>query len=170
MKRRPLAIGGVLMVVLLVVAVALAGVAMAAQTTEGPEQPVAFPHSTHAVALGISCTYCHSGAETGNPVVPSTEQCLFCHVSIKTSSPEIQKLVNSYRTNTPIDWVRVHRQPDHVGFVHSPHINAGVDCATCHGNVAEMTKVKQVRLLGMGDCVNCHRQNGAPVDCATCHQ
>ena len=32
-----------------------------------------------------------------------------------------------------------------------------------------MVKVEQVRPLKMGDCVNCHRDNGAPTDCTTCH-
>ncbi|MQF85604.1 MAG: cytochrome c3, partial [SAR202 cluster bacterium] len=27
----------------------------------------------------------------------------------------------------------------------------------------------QVEPLKMGQCVNCHRKNGAPTDCAACH-
>lgn len=42
-------------------------------------------------------------------------------------------------------------------------------CSTCHGDVAAMDKVKQVEPLKMGQCVNCHRDNGAPTDCAVCH-
>ena len=42
-------------------------------------------------------------------------------------------------------------------------------CSTCHGAVAEMTKVKQVRSLKMGDCVDCHREYNAQTDCAICH-
>lgn len=42
-------------------------------------------------------------------------------------------------------------------------------CSTCHGDIATMTKVKQVEALKMGQCVNCHRDNGAPTDCITCH-
>ena len=42
-------------------------------------------------------------------------------------------------------------------------------CSTCHGDVASMEKVKQVEPLKMGQCVNCHRDNGAPTDCAVCH-
>jgi hypothetical protein len=42
-------------------------------------------------------------------------------------------------------------------------------CSICHGKVREMTKVKQVRDLKMGDCVDCHRDLNAPTDCTTCH-
>ena len=42
-------------------------------------------------------------------------------------------------------------------------------CAVCHGDVGSMSKVKQVRPLKMGDCVNCHRDNNAPAECAVCH-
>lgn len=43
-------------------------------------------------------------------------------------------------------------------------------CATCHGDVMFMSKIRQVRTLSMGWCVSCHRENGASIDCLTCHQ
>lgn len=46
---------------------------------------------------------------------------------------------------------------------------ASLVCSTCHGDVANMPQVKQVQPLKMGQCVNCHRDNGAPTDCAVCH-
>jgi len=48
-------------------------------------------------------------------------------------------------------------------------VDAAQTCSTCHGQVEKMSKVKQVRALKMGDCVDCHRQNNAPTDCAICH-
>jgi len=79
----------------------------------------------------------------------------------------------------PIPWVRVHDLPDFVYFDHRAHVNAGVDCQRCHGEVQTMERVRQVESLNMGWCVNCHRQVNeqgvkgqpvhAPLDCATCH-
>lgn len=61
--------------------------------------------------------------------------------------------------NKPIEWVRIHNLPDHVYFNHAQHVTIGkVKCETCHGEVAEMDKVKQHAPLSMGWCVNCHRQ------------
>ena len=159
---------------------------------EGPTQPIAFPHTVHVQDAGLDCQFCHRTVSTEEAAgIPAVQQCLFCHDLGRidgssfdangnkvpgTESPEIAKIRNAFYGNpdtgdgpAPIDWVRVHRMPDHVQFVHSPHIQAGFSCSTCHGDVASMVKVKQVQDLKMNQCVDCHRQNNAPTDCATCH-
>jgi hypothetical protein len=85
--------------------------------------------------------------------------------------------------------------PDYVQFPHMRHVNAGVTCQSCHGQVQNMARVYQASSLNMGWCVNCHvngynaaeghRLAGAPdsvvraaaavparkarYDCAICH-
>ena len=68
-------------------------------------------------------------------------------------------------------WQRVYGYTNqvHVRFNHAPHIRANVDCATCHGNVAQQTVAERNVDLNMGFCVNCHRQKQASNDCLTCH-
>ena len=140
-----------------------------------PAQPISFPHSVHATGLQLDCTYCHRGASTGpNAWVPSIEVCMGCHGSItgaagRPGAAEIAKVRAAWEQQQTIEWVRVHQVPDHVRFTHEAHIQRGFDCATCHGNVAQMTVVSQVRSLRMGDCVECHRQNGGTTDCFKCH-
>ena len=108
---------------------------------------------------------------------------MFCHKQITGTSDkakvEIGKLRDISDSGQPINWKRVHRLPDHVEFVHDAHIRYfsekdGVStsevCSTCHGDVASMLKVKQVRALKMGDCVDCQREYSAPTDCTTCHR
>ncbi|MEE2701359.1 MAG: cytochrome c3 family protein [Chloroflexota bacterium] len=146
---------------------------------DGPEQPIAFPHTVHAGAvedggIGLSCTFCHRNVDKGAAAtVPSVQQCMFCHSQVVGTSTnaqaEIQKLRTAAEHNEPVAWIRVHRVPDHVQFVHDAHIRAGFTCSTCHGDVAKMTKVKQVRALKMGDCVDCHRENNGPTNCSVCH-
>lgn len=59
----------------------------------------------------------------------------------------------------PIEWVRVHNLPDHAYFNHAQHVAIGqVDCQKCHGPVQEMDIVYQYSTLGMGWCINCHRE------------
>jgi hypothetical protein len=141
-----------------------------AQPRPPPEQPIAFDHRLHAVALGIDCAFCHRAAATGPTAgMPSVEQCMFCHQSIGQGQPEMEKLRTAWIAGDPIDWQRVDRLPDHVRFDHSAHVQAGVACATCHGDVGQMKEVVQVRPLDMADCVDCHRQSDASTDCATCH-
>ncbi len=138
-----------------------------------PAQPIPFSHALHAGTRKIQCIYCHSNVEKSalaNP--PSVAVCMNCHRVVKTESPWIQKLTEAYDSNKPIQWVNVHVLPDFVYFNHQRHIQRGVSCETCHGNVAAMEVVQQVSPFTMGWCVNCHRQpeNQAPLDCNTCHR
>lgn len=59
----------------------------------------------------------------------------------------------------PIEWVRIHNLADHAYFNHSQHVAVGqVACQKCHGKVEEMDVVYQYSTLGMGWCINCHRE------------
>jgi len=152
--------------------------------SEGPDQPIAFPHTVHVQDMAIDCTFCHRNVTTGAAAtIPSVALCMTCHRVMGGDLPEVEKLreiagFGGETTGAPINWVRVHRVPDHVHFVHEAHIRfftakngvvAAETCSICHGDVGSMVRVKQVRSLKMGDCVNCHRDNDAPTDCTTCH-
>ena len=56
----------------------------------------------------------------------------------------------------PIPWIRIHKLPEYVHFPHTRHINAGVTCQTCHGQIQKMDQVRQFASLNMGWCVSCH--------------
>ncbi len=59
----------------------------------------------------------------------------------------------------PIEWTRIHNLPDHVYFNHAQHVSIGqVVCQKCHGPVEKMEVVYQYSTLGMGWCINCHRE------------
>ncbi|MCX7792770.1 MAG: cytochrome c family protein [Chloroflexaceae bacterium] len=122
------------------------------------EQPVAFSHQLHNGVLGIDCRYCHvSVNQSYFANIPATETCMTCHSQIKTYSPKIAPVVESYATGKPIEWNKVHRVPDFVYFNHAIHVNKGVGCSTCHGQVNEMPVVWQQQAMFMGWCLNCHR-------------
>ncbi len=79
----------------------------------------------------------------------------------------------------PLRWTRVHRLPAFTVFHHGVHHAARIDCAYCHGAVNTMERVRQAEDLGMGWCVDCHRQYegrtsaAGPLhprtDCGACH-
>ncbi|PDW01204.1 cytochrome c3 family protein [Candidatus Chloroploca asiatica] len=122
------------------------------------EQPVAFSHQIHADNLGIDCRYCHvSVNQSYFANIPATETCMTCHSQILTYSPNIAPVVESYETGLPILWETVHKVPDFVYFNHAIHVNKGVGCSTCHGQVNEMPVVWQTQAFYMGWCLNCHR-------------
>jgi hypothetical protein len=123
-----------------------------------PEQPVPYSHKLHAGDLGMDCRYCHSSVEiSAKANVPPTQTCMNCHTLILTNSEKLLPVRESWTSGEPIEWVRIHKLADYAYFNHSAHLNAGVGCASCHGNVAEMEKVIQVEPLSMGWCLDCHR-------------
>jgi hypothetical protein len=152
-----------------------------------PEQPIAFSHKLHAGDMKMDCRYCHSDVEKSRHAnVPSADVCMNCHAIARADTPEIQKLAEYYNTGTPIKWKRVHRVPDFAYFNHSVHVNSGIDCSNCHGDIARMEVVNQVKDLTMRACLDCHRNpetvvkniiagkkekiNFGPQDCASCHR
>ena len=123
-----------------------------------PKQPIAFSHKLHAGDLEISCFYCHGNAvSTAHAGIPSTQTCMNCHTLVKPDSPEIQKIHDSFEKNVPIEWIRVHKLADFAHFKHNAHIQAGVDCMNCHGDVKKMEVIQQAKPLNMGFCLDCHR-------------
>lgn len=139
-----------------------------------PDQPIAFSHKIHAGDNAINCKYCHFGAEKGKTAgIPSANVCMNCHKFIKEGSlpggtEEIKKIYAAldYNPETqiygknqkPIQWTRVHNLPDLTYFNHSQHVKvAGVECETCHGNMAEQKEANQFAPLTMQWCIDCHR-------------
>jgi hypothetical protein len=122
------------------------------------EQPVPFSHQLHNGVLGVDCRYCHvSVAQSYFANIPATETCMTCHSQVATNSPALAPVRESYATGEPIQWVQVHDLPDFVYFNHSIHVNKGVGCSTCHGQVNSMPVVWQTQSFYMGWCLNCHR-------------
>jgi hypothetical protein len=157
-----------------------------------PEQPVPFSHKQHAGEIGLDCRYCHTQVESSpHATIPSTQICMNCHSLIKTTSPALSQVRDSWDRDPlkadklpPVPWTRVHRLPDYAYFNHAVHVNRGVDCVKCHGQVNEMKIVREVQSLTMGWCLQCHRepelQLGAeakeklklnpPQSCQSCHR
>ena len=144
---------------------ALAGSILAA------DQPIAYSHKVH-VGAGIQCLDCHSGADVrANATLPSVSKCMLCHSKIAVDKPEIKKIAAYAAAKREIPWQRVYGfDPGAlVKFKHAPHIRAKVECARCHGDMAQATTAQPLVRHTMGTCLSCHRQNHASEDCATCH-
>lgn len=123
-----------------------------------PEQPVPFSHKLHAGDMGMDCRYCHSTVEKGAfASVPPTQTCMNCHEKVLTSSTKLEKVRESWKSDVPIEWVKVHNLPDYAYFDHSVHLSAGVGCESCHGRIDQMPIVEQKQPLSMGWCLDCHR-------------
>jgi hypothetical protein len=147
-----------------------------------PDQPIAFSHKLHAGDMKIDCQYCHTGVETSrHALVPSTETCMNCHSVARKDRPEIIKLTSYYEEGKAIPWKRIHKLPDYAYFNHSVHVNKGIDCESCHGDVPQMEKISQMNSFVMSSCLDCHRNihknlpnlkniNNGPDNCFACHR
>lgn len=142
-----------------------------------PIQPIAFSHEIHAGRLGLDCTYCHSHVgESAHANIPTAQVCWNCHGpdkgNIKSDSPQLLPLRQAMESGQPIVWQRVHKLPDYAYFNHAVHVNRGVACTSCHGQVDQMPIVRHDQPLSMSWCLDCHRQPGskAPVTCSGCHR
>ncbi|HVX84890.1 MAG TPA: cytochrome c3 family protein [Phycisphaerae bacterium] len=125
---------------------------------EGGPGGVPFSHAHHVKGLGIDCRYCHATVEQSPFAgMPSTNTCMTCHSQMWIHAPMLAPVRQSWLTNTPLKWTRVHDLPDYVYFDHSIHIAKGVGCSTCHGDVSEMPLMRRVVDLQMRWCLDCHR-------------
>ena len=136
-----------------------------------PEQPIEFPHYIHAGELGMDCSDCHLYVEESiHAGLPKAELCMDCHEGAAEDNPEIIKLTEIYESGREIEWARVYEVKPHVYFTHKRHVLSGVDCRECHGPVELMGTIQRVTDLGMGWCLKCHKDRGAPIECITCHK
>jgi cytochrome c7-like protein len=145
---------------------------------KGLRQPIFFRHDIHAGQDRIPCLYCHySAAVSSEPGIPAVQTCIGCHQIIGGSTDshraEISKVRAAWRDKSPPQWVRVYAVPDFVHFPHMRHIKVlgtgPESCATCHGNVAQTTRITQVSTLKMGWCIRCHVERKVTRDCTACH-
>jgi hypothetical protein len=154
----------------LAVAVICAAQTKPFQPKAPPEQPIPFSHKTHSAA-GVKCLDCHAIRPPGDAAgYPAEIACMGCHLSIKKESAAIQKLAGFASQKKPVPWVRIYRLPKTVYFSHEVHHKkAKVDCAICHGPVAERDSVGQEKSIAMTDCMACHDRYQASNDCNLCH-
>ena len=136
-----------------------------------PTQPIAYSHKKH-LAFGLECKKCHTNPEPGKLMTfPATSTCMGCHVTIAKDKPAIQKLAEYAKSKQAVPWVRVYTVLPGVAWNHRPHLEAGVKCETCHGQVREMDAISEVTsVTTMYSCLHCHEMNHAKSACDTCHK
>ena len=84
-----------------------------------------------------------------------------CHNQVLKDDPKLALVRESYASGKPIKWIQIHKLPDYVYFNHSVHVNRGVSCVECHGQINHMDEVYQAKPLTMSFCLECHRNPAA---------
>jgi Cytochrome c7 and related cytochrome c len=142
-----------------------------ATSTPAPVQPLPFSHKTH-LSFQLSCKFCHTNPEPGNLMgLPAAQTCMGCHATVANDKAAIQQLSAFAKSGRPIPWKPVYSVPGFVYWSHRTHLEAGLTCETCHGNVARMEVISRTTdVTTMAGCVACHRKKEAPTGCETCHE
>ncbi|MBX3280315.1 MAG: cytochrome c3 family protein [Acidobacteria bacterium] len=153
-----------------------------------PVQPIDYSHRLHVTEKKIKCDFCHENGQGKTPymLAPSAQKCALCHRAIKPDSPEVQKILQHAEAGTEPEWKRVTgiSATGSVFFTHVPHLQAKIECSTCHGPIEEMDRVTRFVEPTMGWCLSCHEQTPNQIrkvphtnvevnrltDCAVCHR
>ena len=135
-----------------------------------PDQPIPYSHKTH-LALGLQCQMCHTNPDPGNQMsFPATGTCLTCHASVAKDKPSIMKLADFNKSGQIVPWVRVYQVTAGVTWTHRNHLQAGMQCTMCHGDVSQLDAMAQTTsVTSMASCITCHQANKASTSCTTCH-
>lgn len=135
-----------------------------------PAQPLPFSHNTH-LASGLACEMCHSNPQPGRQMtLPPTQTCMSCHNAIAADQPAIVALREYSDSGRPIPWARVYALTPGISWSHGAHLDAGLRCETCHGDVSRAEAVSETKAIRvMATCIGCHRARGVAADCVTCH-
>jgi len=79
-----------------------------------------------------------------------------CHSQLYTDAPILAPVRQSLAIDTPLKWKRVNYVPDFVFFNHGIHVNRGIGCSECHGQVDKMPLTWKSQTLYMKFCIGCH--------------
>lgn len=196
MKHR----GTILFLAGLVIALTAGWIAFPHIIYSSQPQPVEFSHQSHAEKAGMLCEDCHTlradGTYTG---IPPIEECAGCHSDNLGPSDAEKSFVAQYvAIQRNPKWASYSRQPENVWFSHTPHVRlAEIECERCHGEqgttdksrlyeqdrisgysrdiwgyTAETSAQEKITVPGMemGDCIDCHDEEGLEHSCLDCHK
>lgn len=135
-------------------------------------QPIAFNHQKHTESL--ECETCHEYVkQSAHSGLPGLSTCLGCHEEPQTESPEEKKIAGLAATGADQVFRKLMHLPDNVFYTHRRHVGiAGIECATCHGAIAQTTSPPEAPLvrITMDFCIACHREKGVSTECTHCHR
>jgi hypothetical protein len=141
-----------------------------------PGREAEFPHAVHLTPdTGLGCTDCHGGAESEERAgMPGLGTCALCHFpeEEEAAAGALHPVVAPFAAapGAPPLWSALTALSVPSRFSHARHAEAGLDCASCHGAVAEGSAVDAGVHVDMDACVRCHEQRSvADGGCAGCH-
>src|SRR5262245_43628703 len=165
-----------LVVVLFPIVIIGAIILRASGRPEAPRQPIEFDYWQHVTKKDgpeLECTFCHEGVDkSSHATIPNITTCMGCHETERADSIEVQKLAAFAERKEQPPWKRVYwiEPSANAFYTHKPHIRAGLECVTCHGDIGQMHRVRREVDQSMAWCMDCHRARNVSIDCYVCHR
>ena len=149
-----------------------------------PEQdiPLRFNHGQH-LALKIDCVRCHTkirgSTQTADFNFPTGASCDGCHGAQHprpAGEPARCDLCHTRVTQSPdpagpvMRVAATLRAPKaNLTFDHKRHLDRGVKCETCHGDMSRVRLATALQLPAEKTCLGCHNGVQATERCGACH-
>ena len=122
-----------------------------------------FPPNTNrrfygGVALiALAAALALGGVYYVNFQIPEYEPVQPVRFSHKLHAGDLKMSCTACYTGEAVRWVMVNRLSGHAYFNHMAHLNRGIGCTSCHGDVAGMERISAPRDARMQWCLDCHR-------------
>ena len=148
---------------------------------DGPPSPVVYPdqvlplvftHDAH-LARGAACGDCHTAAATSKSAVdnllPGEAACTTCHAIDRKAAEGCDACHVGWVKGEPP--ARVVIPTPNLKFSHAAHVEQGLACTGCHGDLEQegVRLATRDQLPRMRLCLECHDGQKADDECATCH-
>jgi len=151
-------------------AILLALIALAAGVAarlDIPPSDIIFSHARHVTEQEIDCAACHdltaSSTRSEDRNLPTMDKCADCH--------DVEDDQECGRCHRNPDEPQAPPSPERtILFNHKKHLDDGVACSTCHGDVgATETLTADRNMPSMAVCMGCHSKAPETSDCRRCH-
>lgn len=134
-----------------------------------------FPHDVHVEDEEIECSVCHKGAlKEDKAGMPDLDSCMKCHKGLDAKKPEAKR-VSNFDKNGVAQFSNFTHITEDVKFSHKRHVDAKVQCGSCHKGIEKSKKVTAAVRVTMKDCMDCHAKqkvgvrDNAKDSCLVCH-
>ncbi len=142
------------------------------------EKHIPFNHKAHVVGEEMKCDICHKTAlKEESAGMPTYKSCNKCHESIDAKKVPERSIKNFLGPDNKPVWSHITEfrtlPTDTIKFSHKTHVDAKMQCATCHKGIENATALTSRLRVTMKECIDCHQKthvgDNVRNDCVICH-
>lgn len=127
-----------------------------------------FSHRSHIVEQEATCDQCHKKDANGNLAAATMADCQECH-EINVNEPSKECLLCHTPESAAKDYEieRAGKPANYTDLIFSHKTHTDLACDSCHTSMGQNYNLKNGPFMVV--CLNCHKNQGAPMECEACH-